>query len=145
MGLPVSIYGVEKGQRVVFTSDGSLGTVVHVNDEEITVLWDDNQNAIFPKRDGFVGFVLAPPICVECGNPISGERYSIGPGGYRHFNLICPPRRLTREQAMAEFLMLVASYGIAWRNDVPSHAWDRLAKVNEVLTEADRREAIGQR
>jgi hypothetical protein len=50
---------------------------------------------------------------------------------------------LTREQAMAEFLLLVAHYGIQWRADVPREAWDRLAKANEVLTENDRREAIG--
>lgn len=50
---------------------------------------------------------------------------------------------LTREEALAEFRLLIGHYGIQWRADVPSHAWDRLAKVNEILTEADRRAALG--
>jgi hypothetical protein len=49
---------------------------------------------------------------------------------------------LTREQAMAEFEILVRYYGLQWTRHVPAHAWDRLAKVNGVLTEADRRECI---
>lgn len=51
---------------------------------------------------------------------------------------------LTREEAMAEFRLLIRHYGIQWRADVPREAWDRLATVNEILTEKDRRAAFGE-
>jgi len=52
-----------------------------------------------------------------------------------------PP--LTREAAMEIFRQLVHQYGIQWTAKVPRHAYDELARVNTVLTEADRREALG--
>ena len=52
---------------------------------------------------------------------------------------------MTREQAIASFRALVARYGLQWRNDVPREAYDQLDAVNEILTERDRREALGFR
>jgi len=52
---------------------------------------------------------------------------------------------MTRDEAMIEFRALIARYGLRWTAAaVPTQGpWDRLAEVNKVLTEADRREALG--
>jgi hypothetical protein len=50
---------------------------------------------------------------------------------------------LTREQAMERFRRLVARYGLQWRADVPREAHEEMAEINKVLTERDRREALG--
>lgn len=53
--------------------------------------------------------------------------------------------QLTREKAMAEFQQLVARYGLQWTAKVPREAYDRLAVINQILNEGDRREALGLR
>jgi hypothetical protein len=52
---------------------------------------------------------------------------------------------MTREEAMQEFRALVARHGLQWtaRNVPDQRAWDRMAEVNRVLAEGDRREALG--
>jgi hypothetical protein len=50
---------------------------------------------------------------------------------------------VTKDEAVARFRELTRRYGVQWRADVPREAWDELNKCNEVLTEADRREALG--
>jgi len=51
---------------------------------------------------------------------------------------------LTREQAIAEFRLLVRQYGLRWTASVPASAYERLNRVNTILTtENDRREALG--
>lgn len=52
---------------------------------------------------------------------------------------------MTREQAKLRFAALVSMYGLQWtaKNVPDPRAWEDLAEVNKVLTEADRREAIG--
>lgn len=52
---------------------------------------------------------------------------------------------MTREEAMAEFRRLVSLYGLQWtpRSGADAAAFERLEEVNKVLTEADRREALG--
>lgn len=54
-----------------------------------------------------------------------------------------PP--MTREEAMRQFAALVRSHGLRWTaQSVPSKAaWEALERCNAVLTEADRREALG--
>lgn len=49
----------------------------------------------------------------------------------------------TREQAMQIAARLFQQYGLKWTASVPKAAWDELTKCNMVLTESDRREAIG--
>ena len=76
-------------------------------------------------------------ICRECRE----SRHRMCEGG----NCACPghTRELTRDQAMAEFRALTSRHGLRWTADVPRHAWDRLAEVDRVLDEKDRREALG--
>jgi hypothetical protein len=50
---------------------------------------------------------------------------------------------MTREQAMEAFRKLTLRYGLQWRADVPRDAWDQMAAINAILTEEDRREALG--
>lgn len=50
---------------------------------------------------------------------------------------------LTREQAISKFKQLVRRYGVQWTAAVPRWAYDELAACNQVLTTADRREALG--
>lgn len=54
-----------------------------------------------------------------------------------------PP--MTREEAMQQFAALVRSYGLKWTaKSVPQKAaWEALERCNAVLTENDRREALG--
>jgi hypothetical protein len=52
---------------------------------------------------------------------------------------------MTRDEAMTEYRALVNRYGLQWtaRNVPDQEAWLRMSAVNEVLTTADRREALG--
>jgi hypothetical protein len=52
---------------------------------------------------------------------------------------------LTRDEAIVEFRKLVAEYGLHWGANVPRAAYYRMAAVNKLLTERDRREALGVR
>lgn len=52
---------------------------------------------------------------------------------------------LTREQAMKRFKTLVGQYGLQWTARVPREAYDQLNACNAVLTQQDRREALGLR
>ena len=52
---------------------------------------------------------------------------------------------MTKEAAIATFRNLVRTYGLEWSTDVPRSAWASLAECNKVLTEADRRAAVGMR
>lgn len=54
-------------------------------------------------------------------------------------------QQLTREQAIEKFLQLVRKYGLRWTASVPREAHEQMAEVNKVLTEGDRREALGLR
>lgn len=51
--------------------------------------------------------------------------------------------KLTRDQAIEKFRALVRRYGLQWTAHVPRAAYDELNACNEVLTETDRREALG--
>jgi hypothetical protein len=52
---------------------------------------------------------------------------------------------MTRAEAMKTYAALISRYGLQWTpRTVPDQsAWDLMSAVNEVLTEDDRREAIG--
>lgn len=50
---------------------------------------------------------------------------------------------MTRDEAMNEFRALVNRYGVQWNASVPAAIYDRLNKINTVLTERDRRTALG--
>jgi hypothetical protein len=52
---------------------------------------------------------------------------------------------MTHAEAMDVFRALVRRYGIRWTPAVVPDAgpWEQLAEVNRVLTEDDRREALG--
>jgi len=50
---------------------------------------------------------------------------------------------LSRDEAMTRFQRLVAQYGLQWTARVPREAHEQLAGINKVLTERDRREALG--
>jgi len=52
---------------------------------------------------------------------------------------------MTKQQAIEAFRDLCRRYGIMWTVDVPRSAWDVLHACNKVLTEADRRAALGLR
>jgi hypothetical protein len=52
-------------------------------------------------------------------------------------------QQLTREQAIEKFKQLVRQYGLQWTASVPKEAYDQMAQVNKVLSERDRREALG--
>lgn len=43
---------------------------------------------------------------------------------------------------MEAFRELVNRYGLRWSHNVPRWAYNRLAEINKVLNEADRREAL---
>lgn len=51
--------------------------------------------------------------------------------------------KLTREEAMSLFRALVARYGLKWTASVPQRAYNELNRINGVLDEDDRREALG--
>jgi len=53
------------------------------------------------------------------------------------------PPPLTVPEAQAVFARLTRAYGLRWTPSVPRSAWDELNRCNEVLTEDDRRAAIG--
>ena len=42
---------------------------------------------------------------------------------------------MTRDEAMNEFRALVNRYGVQWNASVPAAIYDRLNKINTVLTE----------
>jgi hypothetical protein len=52
---------------------------------------------------------------------------------------------MTKEEAKAEFRLLVGRYGLQWTpRSVPDKAaWDRMAEAQKHLTTDDRREALG--
>lgn len=50
---------------------------------------------------------------------------------------------MTKDEAKKRFLELVARYGLRWTKDVPREAYEEMAKVNELLNESDRRDALG--
>jgi hypothetical protein len=50
---------------------------------------------------------------------------------------------MTREEAMRKFAALVRMYGLKWTVQTPDTAYESLREINKVLTEADRREALG--
>lgn len=51
---------------------------------------------------------------------------------------------MTRDEAMTTFRELVRRHGLRWTaRDIPQVHWDLLNDCNKVLTEDDRREAIG--
>lgn len=52
-------------------------------------------------------------------------------------------REARRQEAIAEFRALVGRYGIQWDANVPREAYERMNAVGKVLTERDRREALG--
>lgn len=54
---------------------------------------------------------------------------------------------MTREEAKRAFAALVKQHGLQWtaRQNIPQTSWDKLAECNKVLTENDRREALGLR
>jgi hypothetical protein len=52
---------------------------------------------------------------------------------------------MTRQEAMTAFLNLVTRHGLQWTAAVPASAYEELARINQVLTEQDRREALGLR
>lgn len=52
---------------------------------------------------------------------------------------------LTKDQAIAKFQALVNRFGLQWDANVPRSAYDEMAACNAVLTEADRRKALGLR
>jgi hypothetical protein len=54
-------------------------------------------------------------------------------------------QQLTREQAIEKFKQLVRQYGLQWTASVPKEAYEQMSQVNKVLTERDRREALGLR
>ncbi len=51
--------------------------------------------------------------------------------------------KLTREQAIENYKVLVRKYGIQWTARVPREAYDQLNACNAVLTTQDRRQALG--
>jgi hypothetical protein len=52
---------------------------------------------------------------------------------------------MTKPEAIRLFQDLVRRYGLQWTATVPREAYDQMARVNEVLNEGDRREALGLR
>jgi hypothetical protein len=50
---------------------------------------------------------------------------------------------MTKAEAIAAFKELVRQYGLQWGANVPREAHVKLAEINKVLTEKDRREALG--
>jgi len=52
---------------------------------------------------------------------------------------------MTREQAIEAFRTLVRQYGFRWGAAVPREAHDLLLRINKVLDERGRREALGLR
>jgi hypothetical protein len=55
------------------------------------------------------------------------------------------PMEKEKEEAKAQFRRFVSLYGLQWTARVPAHAWDILDRINQILTAADRREAILRR
>jgi len=49
---------------------------------------------------------------------------------------------MEKNEAKAQFGRLVSLYGLQWTARVPAHAWDVLARINQVLDAADRREVV---
>lgn len=56
-----------------------------------------------------------------------------------------PTGVMTREQAVVVFRDLVRRHGLQWTAaSVPEREpWDRMAEVNKILSEDDRRQALG--
>jgi hypothetical protein len=52
---------------------------------------------------------------------------------------------MTRNEAMTAFRDLVTRYGLQWTAAVPASAYEKMREINQVLTEQDRREALGLR
>lgn len=50
---------------------------------------------------------------------------------------------MTRADAMTAFRNLVTRYGLQWTAAVPASAYEEMTRINQVLTEEDRREALG--
>lgn len=50
---------------------------------------------------------------------------------------------MQREEAIAAFRRLTQLYGTQWTAQVPREAFDELRRINRVLSEADRRQALG--
>ena len=73
----------------------------------------------------------APDYCAHCKLPLT-----------QHRDNACPDL-MTREAATREFRALVQRYGLQWTAAVPREAHDKMAAINRVLTERDRREALG--
>ena len=52
---------------------------------------------------------------------------------------------MDRDEAKTEFRRLVSAHGLQWTARVPAHAWEKMNRVQAVLTTADRRAALGLR
>lgn len=52
------------------------------------------------------------------------------------------PARPSREEAISIFRELTRRHGLRWNADVPSTAYDQLARANLVLTADDRRAIV---
>lgn len=52
---------------------------------------------------------------------------------------------MTRDEAVATFQRLIARYGLYWTASVPRAAYELLAECNKLMTETDRRMALGLR
>jgi hypothetical protein len=65
--------------------------------------------------------------------------------GSSHDGDMTQNHKLSRDQASSQFKSLVDQYGLQWTAAVPREAHDRLVACNAVLTEKDRREALGLR
>lgn len=50
---------------------------------------------------------------------------------------------MSKQEAISLFKSLVARYGLHWGANVPAAAYAELDRCNEVLTESDRRAAVG--
>lgn len=50
---------------------------------------------------------------------------------------------MTKEQAKERFRALVAEYGLRWTKDVPAAAHIEMAEIGKILSEQERREALG--
>ena len=52
---------------------------------------------------------------------------------------------MTKQEAIATFRALVARHGLQWNARVPAEDYARLAECNKVMSETDRRAALGLR
>lgn len=98
--------------------------------------------------------------CRVCGRP--EKLYAFGYSSLTPYSQVCADclnkilekseeektmtdTKLTREEAMSLFRTLVARYGLYWTARVPQRAYDEMNRINGVLDEGDRREALGWR